>query len=79
MKCVKKVGELTCGGFIKPNITFFGEALPKAFFKAWEKIEDIDEEEEKSDDVKAVKDAMTGMVDGMRNELNEITKDLGGK
>lgn len=36
-----QVNHDVCGGFIKPNITFFGEALPKRFFEAWEVIKNV--------------------------------------
>ena len=40
-----------CGGPVKPDITFFGEGLPRSFFEAWDKIEDAikDSDDEESD------------------------------
>ena len=35
-----------CKGPVKPDITFFGEALPKAFFEAWDKIQNVREKGE---------------------------------
>lgn len=34
-----------CNGPIKPQITFFGESLPKTLYKAWEKIKDVVDDE----------------------------------
>ena len=46
MYCKEFLEDSPCKGPIKPNITFFGEGLPKEFFTAWDKIEDLDVEEE---------------------------------
>ncbi len=35
-------GEETCGGLVKPDIVFFGEALPRAFFELSDKAKEAD-------------------------------------
>ena len=36
-----------CKGPIKPDITFFGESLPRSFFDALDRVEDIPKEDTK--------------------------------
>ena len=69
MYCKQIIDNSPCSGPIKPNITFFGEGLPKEFFKAWDKIEDIDEKDE--DD-----DVLEDFTKGMKDEIAEIEKGL---
>ena len=67
----KNIEGVECGGPVKPNITFFGEALPKEFFEAVERIEDPyltgKEKEVLVDFTKGMKD----QLDKMREELAE--------
>ena len=38
---VLRCGKDGCDGPVKPDITFFGEGLPPAFFESWDKIKDV--------------------------------------
>mgnify|MGYP000846253412 CR=1 FL=1 len=71
MRCKEKVDGKVCDGPIKPNITFFGEGLPKEFFDAVEKIEDPDEELEKDS-----REPLIDFTKGMKDDLDKIRDEL---
>ena len=65
MRCKNKVDGNVCNGPVKPNITFFGEALPKEFFDAVDKIEDPDKEDNDGH-------PLVDFTSGMKDELDKI-------
>ena len=69
MYCKRFLQDSPCNGPIKPNITFLGEALTKDFFTAWDKIEDLDIEED-------IKEPLLNFTKGMLDELNAMKKEM---
>ena len=67
MYCKEFLEDSPCKGPIKPNITFFGEGLPKEFFAAWDKIEDLELDADEDE-----KEPFANFTKGMLEEIEAI-------
>ena len=61
-----------CSGPVKPNITFFGEDLPKDFFDAVDRIKDPLEYEENTKIFSSMGDSMKAELEALQDEIRSI-------